>query len=403
MEHSLDNLVCPRDNHFSNKIFAYCIDPDCNEKNKFVCNECVFDIHSRHKLVRIKELNFIVQNKYSRYEKYVEEAKETLKKFKRNQQMQFRKLEGLKEDIIKNLDEKIYRFKEELENKYQMINSENDKKYDNIKEFEKYFTSVNADATQTFDLTKLTEICNNIYQEKEEEKIENSSNFKESGLPSTPEKEKNKIDNKNKYILGVINKNLDSFFDIQYELMTKFINDIFLKMSEDIFKDFKFEWCNKTFSNYGFLYEITDDNTKGTKTKLNGTMTILRAKEQIKRNFKYLIKFKIGLKSGSDFNIGIGTDNGAKLDWLKTAESICLSDQGIFNLGKCIDTSNKIKNNDIVEIEINNIDGNKYFKGFINNKLVCKIDYNLENIYIMAAIRNVGNFIEVLNYEVSPC
>jgi len=185
--------------------------------------------------------------------------------------------------------------------------------------------------------------------------------------------------------------------------MTKFINDTFLKMSEDIFKDFKFEWCNKTFSNYGFLYEITDDNTKGTKTKLNGTMTILRAKEQIKRNFKYLIKFKIGLKSGSDFNIGIGTDNGAKLDWLKTAESICLSDQGIFNLGKCIDTSNKIKNNDIVEIEINSIDGNKYFKGFINNKLVCKIDYNLENIYIMAAIRNVGNFIEVLNYEVSPC
>ena len=67
-----------------------------------------------------------------------------------------------------------------------------------------------------------------------------------------------------------------------------------------------------------------------------------------------------------------------------------------------MDNSVKLKDKDIVDLEINTKIGNKYFKGYINNKLVCLIDFDIKDIYIMAAMRNVGSYIELESFEIFP-
>ena len=104
-------------------------------------------------------------------------------------------------------------------------------------------------------------------------------------------------------------------------------------------------------------------------------MTILRAKDQLEDNCLYKIKFKIGLKSGGDFDIGIGTEKVGESCWLRTKESLCISNIGIMNLDINMDNSIKLKDNDIIDLEINTEIGKKTFRGSINKKLVCGARY----------------------------
>ena len=69
-----------------------------------------------------------------------------------------------------------------------------------------------------------------------------------------------------------------------------------------------------------------------------------------------------------------------------------------------MDNSIKLKDNDVINLEINTKVGSKYFKGFINNVLVCLIDYDFDakEVFVMAAMRNVGSFIELEEYDISP-
>ena len=134
-----------------------------------------------------------------------------------------------------------------------------------------------------------------------------------------------------------------------------------------------------------------------------GTMTVLRSKEPLYDNHLYKFKFKIGLKNVGDYDVGIGTDKTGDSCWLRTKESICISNTGVINMDINMDNSIKLKDKDIVDLEINTKNGNKSFKGYINKKLVCLIDFDIkDNIFIMAAMRNVGSFIEVDSYEIIP-
>ena len=68
-----------------------------------------------------------------------------------------------------------------------------------------------------------------------------------------------------------------------------------------------------------------------------------------------------------------------------------------------MDNSIKLKDKDIVNLEINTQIGKKTFKGYINKKLVCLIDFDIQDeIFIMAAMRNVGSVIELESYEIFP-
>ena len=74
------------------------------------------------------------------------------------------------------------------------------------------------------------------------------------------------------------------------------------------------------------------------------------------------------------------------------------------NMDINMDNSIKLKDNDVINLEINTKVGSKYFKGFINNVLVCLIDYDFDakEVFVMAAMRNVGSFIELEEYDISP-
>jgi len=71
-------------------------------------------------------------------------------------------------------------------------------------------------------------------------------------------------------------------------------------------------------------------------------------------------------------------------------------------MGKTVIGGSQLKDNDIVDLEICTKIGNKTFKGSINNKSVCSIDFYLNDIYVMAAMNKISSYIEVLKYYAIP-
>ena len=401
----LNTLNCQIQSHNGASIIGFCIDEKCKEKNKFACQNCFFDIHSMHKLVKLNELNNFIQKKYKEYKNSLEDNKRIIEIYKNNEEIQVEKIEQFKNDIIKELEKKTNSFIRELRKFYNdMSNTYNNRSVSNLKEYEEFFTG-NAAPIQKPDLNKLSEICCNIYKETDEgetNKEEGETPYNNSSEIPCPRifKQKKSI-SKNNFNMENFNKSFDNLLKGQLKDISKYINEKFLNTAEDLFnQQEKFEWCTKTYSGYDFFYELNNNNKKGTKTLSNGTMTILRGKEKLQNNYQYNIKFKIGLKTGGDFDVGIGTERVGDSCWLRTKESLCLSNTGVMNLDINMDNSIRLKDNDIVDLEINTQVGKKYFKGCINDKLICILDYDLEDVYIMAAIRNVSNFIEVLKYDV---
>ena len=239
--------------------------------------------------------------------------------------------------------------------------------------------------------------CSNNEKLLETPKSQNDSQIEKPILPN----------DKNKTNINLIFENFNKLFDnlIKEEMVSasKYINEKFLNIPDNYFSNKpKFEWCEVTYSGYDFFYELTNNKTKGTKILSNGTMTVLRAKEKLENNFIYKIKFKIGLKNGGDYDLGIGTEKCGESCWLRNKESICISNVGILNLDMNMDNSFKLKDNDIIDLEISTKEKQKYFKCLVNDNLVCLLDFDLNDVYIMAAMRKNSNYIELLKYDVSP-
>ena len=406
----LNNLNCQIENHNESKIVGFCVDENCQETNKFVCLDCLFEIHQKHKLIKLKDLNEIIDNRYKNYKKKTEEENELIEIYKKNEEIQHNKLKKFKNEINKAIEVKIINFMNDLKKVYTDLskNITNENKYLNIKEFENFFTT-NTTPTTKPKLTKLSEICTNLYKEgfiKEEilEKKDSKNEKNEKKETDRGDSPLNISENKIKMNspLDNFNKKLDDLLKEQLALMTKYIEENILVLSDKCFSiPYKFEWCSKSYTGDGFLYELTNNNRIGTKILEDRIMTILRAKEEIKNNSIYNFKFKIGLKTEGDFDIGIGTEKEANTCWLRNSESLCISNSGIRSMGIIVDNVSKLKDNDILDIEINTKKKEKYFKAVLNNKLICHIDFEFDNAFIMAAIRNTGNYIEVLESKVS--
>jgi hypothetical protein len=403
----LNNLICQIENHNNSYIIGFCIDEKCNEINKFACSECFFDLHSQHKVVKIKEFNRLIQNRYKEYKKSLEEDKEKLDIYKKNELMNIEKIKQLKKDMIELIEKKINSVLEELSNKYLYLDGQNIQKYQNLKEYEEFFVG-NAAPIQKIDLNKLSEICSNIYKDtKDCHILESSSSLSNSSykMESSSENDNRPIKTRQadsekilkvKKAMDEINEEIDDYINKQKSFFNNYLNSQFL------FNINSFEWCKKTYSSLNFYYQLEKNNWKGIKTLSSGTMTVLRAKEKLFDNYKYKIKFLIGLNSNGDFDLGIGTDLAGDSCWLRTRESICISNKGILNLGINYDNTKYLKDNDIVDFEIITSENKKTFKTSINDNLIFNLDYDLKDVYLMAAIRNTGNFIEVLEYEASP-
>ena len=293
----LNNIICQKKNHNDSEMVGFCIDENCQEKNKFVCLDCLFEIHQKHKLVKIKDLKDIIENRYKNYKKKTVEEKELMEIYKKNEEFQLNKLKKFKNEINKVLEVKIINFMNDLKKIYTNLskNITNENKYLNIKEFENFFKS-NAAPTTSSELTKLSEICTNLYKEgyikeeileKKNDKNEKKETDKgESIIPLNIDENENKIELNSP--LENFNKKLDELIKEQLELMTKYIEENILVISNNCFSiPYKFEWCSKSYTGDGFLYELTNNNRIGTKILEDRIMTILRAKEEIKNNSIY--------------------------------------------------------------------------------------------------------------------
>ena len=398
----LDSLNCQHPGHSGSQIIGFCIDEKCKETNKFACSECIFDVHSLHRLVKIKELNNLIQTKYKVYKQNLEEEKKIIEVYKASELESIEKIEKLKKDVINEIENKTNNFIQELKNKYNELINFNAKDFANLKDYEEFFIG-NAAPIQKPDHSKLSEICFNIYKEGNKSSGGTPSEGANTEKPSKKQKEqKEKKEQKNNFILENFKKEFDNYIKDQFSSIQKYINDNYLIMPNNFFNSKGFEWCEQTYSGYDFFYELSNNKTKGVKTLSNGTMTILRAKEMLENNHLYKIKFKIGLRNNGDFDVGIGTEKVGDSCWLRTKESLCISNTGVLNLDLNMDNSITLRDKDIVYLEISTEEGNKYFEGHINGKLICKLDFYLDNVYIMAAIRNTNNYIEVLEYKDSP-
>ena len=56
----LNNINCFEENHQNNPIVGFCIEQKYNIENKFMCVNCIFEIHSCHKGIIAKEIEEIV-------------------------------------------------------------------------------------------------------------------------------------------------------------------------------------------------------------------------------------------------------------------------------------------------------------------------------------------------------
>ena len=377
----LSNLVCQIKEHSNAKIIGFCIQENCLSKNKFACQECFFDVHSGHKMVKAEALFNIIQNKLKEYKHSLEEEKKSGLIYSKYENNLISNLDKIKENIISEINIKINQYEEFIKKKFASVN--NNKKINiNIKKYDEFFNG-NAAPIQKPDLIELSKICTNIYKEK------NTSTSKETSI---------QIERRNSKIYEEINKSVDEFIKNQHNAILAYIKQNFL------IPKYNFEWCQKTYGGYDFFYTLSKNNTKAIKYTSQGTMTVLRAKEPLLDNFLYKLRFKIGLKNPGDYDIGIGTNKTGDSCWLRTKESICLSNTGVMNMDINMDNSIKLKDNDVINLEINTKVGSKYFKGFINNVLVCLIDYDFDakEVFVMAAMRNVGSFIELEEYDISP-
>ena len=377
----LNNMTCQIKEHSNLKIIGFCIDENCHSINKFACQECFFDNHSGHKLIKIDKLNGIIQNKLKDYKNILEEDKKRAELYDKYEKDGMSTLEKLKQKIFSEIEQKINEYKDKLKKKLQGINNNENKININMKHYEEFFVG-NAAPIQRPDLTKLSEICSKIYKEKDN---------KNEGL-NYNDYNNNRI----RLLFEESSKSTADFLKAEYISINNYIKQRFLVSR------FVFEWCRKTYGGYDFFYELANDNTKATKKISQGTMTVLRAKEPLYDNNLYRLQFRIGLKNVGDYDVGIGTDKTGESCWLRTKESICISNTGVINLDINMDNSIKLKDKDVINLEINTQIGKKTFKGFINKKLVCMIDFDIQdNVYVMAAMRNVGSFIELESYEVT--
>ena len=384
---NLSNICCQIPGHQSKKISAFCIDKSCKEKIKFECFDCFFDNHLQHNMIKLDNLKKILNSKLKEYNSSKDEEL-IINKLKSEKKKEISNIiDSLKQKIIKLINDKFETFKEDVFKNY----FDSDQKQNNFEKIQKYekLAYSNAAPTNQNEIIELSQICSDIYIE-----CDGKCNEKNINIEEIKNNCKKNLDN----ILQTFSKQFQIFSDNQIELMSNYLKDNF-KFNNFMNNNKTFEWYDKEFqTNYGFLYNI--NKTKITKTESSGTITVVRGKDKLKNNYKYSIEFKICLKNGDDLDLGIGKEDAAIDCWLRNNNSCSITTNGIFNGSNNINGSFKLKDNDIVKIDVNMKD--KIFKGFVNKKKVCNFNFQLDDIYIMAAIRNTGNWVEVISYDFSP-
>ena len=378
------NMKCFQENHDNNFIIGFCIDKNCKLKNKFICMECIFSSHSVHKLLKISELQKNINQYISIYSVNDIEDKnnKVLKNVFSTFETECEKLKQITFDVISNTFSKL---ESEIKDHFLKIQNENKIKnfdWDILKYSEiKNLSSDNLEKLNCF-------ILNNFFDNEM-----NLNNFQKL-------KEENIFVNNFCNETEILNKNLKYFMEeIQIKLTEFFKNNLVVNPHNLYKKNYFFEWSEKCYQNFPFLFNLQIKNSKISKILDDSTISICRSKNKLEIKEGYVIEFLIDLKKGGDIDLGIGTDYIGNEFWIRVPNSYSISNKGIYENGKLTKKDMILEDGDIIKFEILLGEKNKTFKITKNKKISHEIKIELNEIYILAAIRKIGNSITVKDFK----
>ena len=67
---TLSNQVCLNPKHSNNKLLGICVDANCKEEHKFFCDECLFDLHNGHKILKIKAVDEFLNKEINKHKDF---------------------------------------------------------------------------------------------------------------------------------------------------------------------------------------------------------------------------------------------------------------------------------------------------------------------------------------------
>ena len=337
----LNELKCFE--HQNNPIVGICNDDNCQIKTKYMCLDCMFEKHSGHKGIKSNIIEEIYNQKMKKYLIRNGKIKPEYHNF---EEMLRNKINEMKNTISKYLDQFYHNTLEEVKKDKSI--------YGEINLINQIYPPKNSDQ-----LNKIISELLNLYN--------NPNNHKETILD---EKGFSKYEDliQKKFI------SLESY-------IKEFIK---FKIEEEI----NFEWSTKTYNNYGFYYNLEDDNTRVRKISNGGTISVCRGKLPLKKGNKYKLEYFINYIKG-DFDVGFGAEEAGKQDWLRSGYAYCISSNGIYEdtmNNSSVNLLNAKKITFIIDLNHDNVDIFLDEQKSHNFKIRGDLIY-----YPMVAIRELNN------------
>ena len=354
----LKKQYCQVEKH-KNLIIGFCIDKNCKNENKLLCQKCFFKEHKQHDIIEIDEYNENLKEYFLKEKKIISELKNINKKENKSDKNHL-KIEELKNNINSLIDQNFESF---ISSTFENLINKNE-------------NNLNK---------KILNLKNNFPIDNIEKEIEMSHI-----ISSLKENKNNNIENFND-ILKIKIKN------IQNE-----IEKIILKILYD--KNYLYEienfWTKESFisNNNEFNYEIKENNYLA--QKINENKQIIKSKLILKEKNIYKIIFNIIVKNElDDFEVGFGTIELCKTKTsLKEKGGICLSKKGLFIDGIKVNKEINIDDNDEICFILNLNENEKFFVLFVNGKLSEKFNFRLTNMYALASLEGNENSVKIRTF-----
>lgn len=336
--------------HPNNQIVGVCVDKNCKNINKYMCLDCMFEIHSGHFGLKTNKIEEIYKEKLNKCLKENELVKNELKKFERNIRDKINNIKNKLNDVLENF-------------------------YKNFMEEVKKNNPVNY-------CDEITLIKNN-YPPNNKEQL--------NILIEQLLKLYNKSKNNNKEEIKPSSRNFEHYDLILRDKLNSIENYFNLFMNPESIE--KFEWSTKTYRKYGFYYNLEENNTKVTKNIYGGTMTICQGLNPLEIKNKYKLEYFINYING-DFDIGFGDEKVGPQCWLRVQNGYCISSSGIFIDGNNVSTNIKLQDAKkiIFIVDLNNYNSEVY----MDDKKVFTFQIRPGLIYYpMIAIRELNNSVKL--------
>lgn len=162
-----------------------------------------------------------------------------------------------------------------------------------------------------------------------------------------------------------------------------------------------FEWSDKTYANYGFLYTLSNNNCTATKSLNDGTITMLRSSQKLEEGKIYITEFAVEIKKGGDFDIGIGNDSVGSNCWIRAIGGYGVSNMGIYSNGRVIDSNKKLSDEDTIILEVD-LKLERVLKIRKIGTFLQEVKLDVKPpLYFFCAVRKVGNSVTVKNFIIN--